>query len=223
MTKINQKLAPKTWITVDTVIFCIEGNDLKVLLIRRQAQPFINHWSLPGGFITETETSHEAAKRVLKQKAEFTDGYIEQLYTFDSTERDPRERIISVAYFALVPISHISKSKSNEVALFPVKKLPTLAFDHKSIIQYAIKRLRAKLEYTNAAYSLLPRYFTLAQFQKTYEIILDRKLDKRNFRKKFMLLGLIKSIGKTDTLTPHRPARLYQFISRRPSELKKFF
>lgn len=221
--KISQKLPPKFWITVDAVIFSIADDDLKVLLIKRQAQPFKNYWSLPGGFIAQNETSEQAARRTLEQKAKFSDGYMEQLYTFDTIKRDPRGRIISIAYFALVPRDHIKTSDGKNPALFSIKKIPTLAFDHKQIIQYAIKRIRAKLEYTNAGFSLLPRYFSFAQLQQVYEIILGNKLDKRNFRKKLLLLGLIKPTNKTIANSRHRPARLYQFISRRPLELKKFF
>lgn len=225
--KNNQKLnwPSNIWVTVDTVIFSIDNNELKVLLAKRPIEPFKNRWSLPGGFITKNETAAKAAKRVLRQKTGFGNGYLEQLFTFDGLRRDSRGRVISIAYFALTPSREIklAKNSGSLIALFSIKKLPVLAFDHKTIVQCAVRRLRAKLEYTNAAYSLLPYRFTFGQLQKTYEIILDRELDKRNFRKKFGLLGLIKPTGRSNASVSHRPAQLYQFVSRQPAELKKFF
>lgn len=212
-------------IATDIVIFTIEQDQLKVLLIKRENEPFKNCWALPGGFIWENETPEKAALRVLREKTGATNVYVEQLYTFAGTNRDPRGNIISITYFALAPINkiRISSPESQTPTFYSIKKLPKLAFDHKKIISYALKRLRSKLEYTNTVYSFLPRYFTLQDLQKAYEIILDRKLDKRNFRKKFLQLGLIKSTRKLHKGTRQRPAQLYQFRSRRPTELKKFF
>lgn len=213
-------------VTTDVVVFTIENDELKVLLIKRPDEPFKGYWALPGGFIHESENTHEAAIRILKDKAGIKNVYIEQLYTFDGKNRDPRGAVITVSYYALVTKSDLKfdfTERTQSPQLIPVKKLPNLAFDHKEIIDYARKRLQSKLEYTNVAYSLLPKYFTLNQLQKTYEVILGRKLDKRNFRKKFMQLKVIKATPKMLRGTRQRPARLYEFFSHRLTELKKFF
>lgn len=225
MTKNKQVKYDSPSVTVDVVIFTIEKNDLKILLIKRANNPYRNAWALPGGFIHKNETSLEAAKRILKDKAGIKNVYVEQLYTFDSPARDPRGHIISVTYFALVPRDNIvfdSKTAQNP-DFFSVRTAPPLAFDHKNIVVYAAKRLAAKLQYTNIAFSLLPAQFTFGELQKTYEAILNAKLDKRNFRKKFLLLGLIKPTQKMFLGGKQRPAKLYQFISKKPAELKKFF
>ncbi|MBI4991712.1 MAG: NUDIX hydrolase [Candidatus Harrisonbacteria bacterium] len=220
------KLYTPPAVTVDTVIFTIEDGQLKVLLIKRADQPFKGSWALPGGFLLRNETSEQGALRILKEKAGVRNVYAEQLYTFDSLGRDPRGHVLTVAYFALVPRDKIGFEGSGDLqtpAFHPVKKLPAVAFDHKNIISYAVKRLQAKLGYTNVVFSLLPKYFTLNQLQSAYEIILDKKLDKRNFRKKFLSLGLMRSTRKMLSGTPQRPAKLYQFITTKPTELKKFF
>lgn len=214
------------YVTADTVIFTILDGQLKVLLIKRKYPPFKNEWALPGVFLLKNETSQKAALRALQTKAGVKVNYLEQLYTFDSRHRDPRGHILSVSYFALLGGHHIKIKKNKNLqspTIFPINNLPELAFDHKNIIKYALARLRAKLEYTNAVYSLLQRYFSLSDLQKTYEIIFGRKLDKRNFRKKFLSLGLIRPTKKIISGTRARPAKLYEFISRRPAELKKFF
>lgn len=213
-------------ITTDIVIFTIENDELKVLLIKRAKEPFKNQWALPGGFILENEPPEKAALRVLKNKAGIDSIYMEQLYTFPGSGRDPRGNIITIAYFALAPKDKIKIINSNKIqmpTLRSVKKLPDIAFDHNRIITYGLQRLQSKLEYTNVVYSLLPQYFTFNQLQKTYEIILNKKLDKRNFRKKFMLLNLIKPTKKILKGERQRPAQLYKFKSTKPAELKKFF
>ncbi len=213
-------------VTTDVAIFTIVGEQLKVLLVRRSDRPFRNTWALPGGFLHKNETTNLAAVRILSEKAGVKNVFVEQLYTFDAIGRDPRGRIMSVVYFTLVPHQDIKfkKGDKTQTPLFwSLKKLPKLAFDHKNIVTYARKRLASKLEYTNVVFSLLPKKFTFSQLQKAYEIILDRKLDKRNFRKKFLLLGLIKLTRGLLSGTRQRPARLYEFISRKPEELKKFF
>lgn len=220
------KLYTPPAVTVDTVIFTIEDGQLKVLLIKRADQPFKGSWALPGGFLLKNETSEQGALRILKEKAGVKSVYVEQLYTFDGVGRDPRGHVLTVAYFALAPRDKIRFEGNGDLqtpAFHSVKKLPSLAFDHKNIISYAIKRLQAKLEYTNVVFSLLPKYFTLNQLQKAYEIILYKKLDKRNFQKKFLSLGLLRSTNKVMSGSPQRPARLYQFTVTKPSELKKFF
>jgi len=213
-------------VTTDVVIFTIEDGQLKVLLIKRANEPFKDQWALPGGFLFEDEEPEHAAVRILKDKAGIKNVYVEQLYTFGGSGRDPRGKIITVSYFALVPKEKIKISVSDKIqtpTFRSVKKLPDIAFDHNRIITYALKRLQSKLEYTNVVYSLLPRYFTFNQLQNAYEIISGRKLDKRNFRKKFMLLKLIKATKKVLKGERQRPAKLYEFTHHKPAELKKFF
>lgn len=213
-------------VTTDIVIFTIEDDQLKVLLIKRTNEPFKNQWALPGGFLFENEDPNKAAARILWDKAGIKNVYLEQLYTFGGSGRDPRGKIITISYFALAPKAKIKISNSDKIqtpTFRSVKKLPDIAFDHNRIITYALQRLQSKLEYTNVVYSLLPEYFTFNQLQKAYEIISGRKLDKRNFRKKFMLLGLVKQTNKILKGERQRPAKLFRFISRKPTELKKFF
>lgn len=212
-------------VTTDVVIFTIDEGELQVLLIKRSNQPFRGSWALPGGFLHKNETSHEAAIRILREKAGVKNVFIEQLYTFDHAGRDPRGAILTVTYFALVPKNKIkfAKDKSPETpAFFNVKKLPKLAFDHKQIVDYARKRLSYKLEYTNVVFSFLPKLFTLGQLQSTYEFILGRKLDKRNFRKRFLQVGLVKATSKIHSGSRQRPARLYRFVNDKIVELKRF-
>ncbi len=218
MTTTKQNAYESPSVTADTVIFTIDENKLKVLLIRRANAPFKNWWALPGVFLLKNESVDQAALRALKEKAGVKISYLEQLYTFDSLFRDPRGHVISATYFALCSSAKLQKS-----ALFSTNRLPKLAFDHKKIINYAVSRLRAKLEYTNVAYSLLPKYFTLSQLQEVYETVTGKKPDKRNFRKKFLSLGLIKPTRKKFAGARQRPAKLYEFISRHPTALKKFF
>lgn len=215
------------WVSVDVVVFTLENNELKVLLTKRASDPFVGSWALPGGFLLKGETTETAARRVLKEKAGVVSNvYLEQLYTFDKPGRDPRAPVFSITYFALVPVEDIKFTKTEKTEnpeFVSINHLPKLAFDHKDIVSYSIKRLQAKIQYTNAAYSILPKLFTFFQLQKVYEAILERSIDKRNFRKKFMQLGLIKETKKMLRGGKQRPARLYEFISHKPAELKKFF
>ncbi len=222
----NQKhLAPV--LTVDAVIFTIEDDTLKVLLTRRFKEPFKGAYALPGAFIEPAEKLNQAAKRILKERAGVTgvDIFLEQLYTFDGSGKDPRGAIPTVAYFALVRREQIvfHPELHRDASLVPVKELPPMAFAHADIIQYAKQRLRFKLEYTNAVSALLPGEFTFAELQRAYEIIFDRELDKRNFRKKFLALNLIRETTKIRAGGRHRPARLYVFKNLEPEMLANFF
>ncbi len=212
-------------VTVDIVIFTIYNEKLHILLIQRKSQPFQNSWASPGGFLEKDETLIEAAGRELCEETGVRRIYLEQLYTFGDPGRDPRGRVITVAYFALVPapleISAGSDAKSAK--WWPVNGLPKLAFDHKKIINYAMDRLQAKLEYTNIAWSLLPDKFTLTDLQSTYEIVWGKKMDKRNFRKKILSLGLLTKSSEMRTGLHQRPSYLYSFKSKKKTELKKFF
>lgn len=203
----------------DIVIFTINGNELKVLMIKMKKDPFKNLWAVPGGLVKVDESVDYSAKKHLKNKTGISNVYLEQLYTFGRVDRDPLGRVVSVAYFALVPSDNIKLKTTDEyedVDWFSVNKLPSMAYDHKEIVRVAIARLKAKLEYTNVVYSLLPSEFTLTDMQKIYEIILERDLDKRNFRKKILTLGIIKKTDKKTEGGASRPAYLYKFKNRKP-------
>lgn len=204
-------------VTVDLVIFTVNEDQLKVMLVRRAESPFDGFWSLPGGFLKIGESLDAAAHRVLCEKSGVDDVYMEQLYTFGEPKRDPRSRVITVAYIALIPWQHLPQPESTKVTdltWLPVDHLPKLAFDHKEIINYAVSRLRAKVSYSNIVYGLMPKQFRLSELQSMYECIINDKLDKRNFRKRMLATGLLKETGKKDHAGAHRPAMLYQFKSK---------
>ncbi len=206
--------SPGTFLTVDLVIFTIAENDLKVLLIRRGGEPFKGRWALPGGFIEVGESLEKAAARELKEEAGVTNVYLEQLFTFGEPKRDPRGRVISVSYFALVDAGRQrirAASDAVEARWHSVFNSPKLAFDHKKILDYAVWRLRNKIEWTTVGYELLPKKFTLSELQRVYEIILQRPVDKRNFRKKILAQGQISELNETRNDGAHRPAKLYSF------------
>lgn len=205
---------PRPSVTVDLVIFTIADDDLKVLLIRRGIEPFKNRWALPGGFVEINESLEQAAARELKEEVGVTNVYLEQLYTFGDTRRDPRGRVISVAYFALINAERqciVAASDAADAQWHSVFNTPKLAFDHKKILDYAVWRLRNKIEWTTVGYELLPKKFTLSELQRVYEIILQRPVDKRNFRKKILAQGRISELNETRSDVAHRPARLYSF------------
>lgn len=204
-------------VTVDLVIFTVNEDQLKVMLVRRAESPFDGFWSLPGGFLKIGESLDAAAHRVLCEKSGVDDVYMEQLYTFGEPTRDPRSRVITVAYIALIPWQHLPQPESikvTDLTWLAVDHLPKLAFDHKEIIDYAVSRLRAKVSYSNIVYGLMPKQFRLSELQSMYECIINDKLDKRNFRKRMLATGLLKETGKKDHAGAHRPAMLYQFKSK---------
>ncbi|MFA5185295.1 MAG: NUDIX domain-containing protein [Patescibacteria group bacterium] len=205
-------------VAVDSVIFTIKDGRLMVLLIKMKKKPYFDTWAFPGGLIEQNETTEHAARRILKEQTGVADVYLEQLGTFDEPKRDKAARVVSVAYFALVPEAELEllvNDKYEEARLWTVDRLPKFAYDHESMAETAILRLRAKLEYTNIAWSLLPEDFTLTKLQQTYESIMGRPLDKRNFRRKILSLGLIKPTGSKQSGGKHRPAQLYHFKDRK--------
>jgi 8-oxo-dGTP diphosphatase len=209
-------------VTVDIVIFTVRERTLQVLLIRRGAPPFEGQYAIPGGFILEGESPEQAAKRELEEETGVRDVFLEQLYSFGDPARDPRGRIITVAYYALISSERNSLaagSDASEARWFPMNELPALAFDHKNILDYALERLQNKLEYTTVGFQLLPEKFTQSELQSVYETILGRRLDKRNFRRKIALLGVLKPLREWQR-AGRKPARLYRFSSERFAKLK---
>lgn len=208
-------------VTVDIVIFTIQEGTLKVLLVKRRIPPFVGQSAIPGGFVLEDEDLDQAALRELKEETGVSDVYLEQLYSFGKPDRDPRGRVVTVAYFALISADRKLKAGSDaaEAAWYPVDDLPRLAFDHKTILNYALERLRNKLEYTTVGFQLLPEKFTLTELQAVYEAILDKKLDKRNFRRKMSILKILKPLPEYRR-GGQRPAQLYRFVASRFEKLK---
>lgn len=216
-------------VTVDVVIFTILDSQLKVLLVKRKNWPYAGMWAIPGGFVGIDEGLEKAAYRELREETSVSgeDVYLEQLFTFGDPDRDPRTRVITVAYFALVGADKLhlppgglrAASDAADVGWFSAYTPPSLAFDHAQILEYAITRLRYKLEYTAVGFQLLPEHFTLRELQEAYEIVLSEKLDKGNFRSKLRKSGVVEpSDGYQET--GGRPARFYHFRDDAVAEIK---
>ncbi len=204
-------------IAADTVIFTVKEEELNVLLVKTNKAPFKGQWAAPGGLVKPDESVDSAAKRHLRTATGIGDVYLEQLYTFGRVDRDPFGRVVSVAYFALIPWRDFRRNGAGrraDIQWRGVSRLPGLAYDHGEMIRCAVERLKAKIEYTNIAYSLLPPRFTLTELQRIYEIILGRELDKRNFRKKIVSLKIVQKTGDAVSGKAHRPAALYEFTTR---------
>ena len=215
---------PRAALTVDCVVFGFEDSALKVLLIRRGIEPFRDCWALPGGFVRTDETLDEAARRELVEETALENVYLEQLYSFGAVARDPRERVVSVAYFALVRSDdHLPSANTDaaEAAWFDVAEAPALAFDHSEILAVALARLRGKIRWQPVGFELLPGKFTLTRIQALYEAILGRELDKRNFRKKLLALDLLVPLDETTTASSRRPAQLFRFDRRKYDHLTR--
>ena len=215
---------PRAALTVDCVVFGFDDGALKVLLIRRGIEPFQNHWALPGGFVRPDESLDDAARRELQEETGLREIYLEQLYTFGTLDRDPRERVVSVAYFALVRrADHLPAAATDaaEAAWFEVEDVPSLAFDHAEILEMALERLRGKIRWQPVGFELLPKKFTLSQFQALYEAILGRMLDKRNFRKKLLAHDLLVPLEESTTTASRRPAQLFRFDHRKYQALTR--
>lgn len=201
-------------VAVGVVLFGIQSGTLKVLLVKRQRPPYRGAWALPGGLVGKDEAVDAAAFRELQERTNSGNVYLEQLYTFGDPGRDPRGRVITVAYYALVDWQQFqlkSRARVSETDWFSVKRLQALAFDHRRIVDYALERLRSKINYTTVGFQLLPKHFTLTELQKSYEVILGRRLDKRNFRRKMLQLGIMKGTVEFRVNGRQRPARLYTF------------
>ena len=205
-------------VTVDVVILTMRRRRLEALLIKRKHWPFEGLWAIPGGFVNPDESLEDAARRELEEETGVRDVYLEQLYTFGDPHRDPRTRVITVVYYALIRAETLKVAAGDdaaEAAWFPVYHLPALAFDHGNILEYTMQRLRGKLEYTMIGFQLLPPEFSLSELQEVYEAILDRPLDKRNFRKKVLTTGILEPTSHTRKSGQHRPSGALSFPSRR--------
>lgn len=204
---------PHPAVTVDVVIFTIRDRQLKLLLIRRAGEPYRGQWALPGGFVQLQESLEEAARRELEEETGVSGVFLEQLYTFGHPDRDPRERVITVAYYALIPSDKIqirAATDAEAVGWFGMDELPALAFDHAAIVKMAHERLTAKLDYSTIAFAFMPELFTLSELQEVYEIILRQEMDKRNFRKWVLALEQIEETDEERRGGIHRPAKLYR-------------
>ena len=209
---------------MDCVVFGMDDSELKVLLIERALEPFKGKWALPGGFVHVDEALDDAARRELEEEAGLQEVFLEQLYTFGTVERDPRERVVSVAYYALVKLTAHDTRAATDAAnarWFPISKVPKLAFDHADILATALARLKGKVRYQPIGFELLPPKFTLSQLQHLYEAVLATALDKRNFRKKVLSFGLLVPLKETQMTGRHRPAQLFRFDADKYEKLKK--
>ncbi|MCB9852211.1 MAG: NUDIX hydrolase [Phycisphaerales bacterium] len=215
---------PRPMVTVDCVVFGLDADRLQVLLIRRKSDPFKDRWALPGGFVDMDEALEDAARRELTEETGLKDIFLEQLFTFGDPDRDPRGRSISVAYYGLVSMRRHTPeaaSDASEVVWKDATSVRRLAFDHDTILNVALERLRAKVRYKPIGFELLPRKFTLSQLQKLYEVILERPLDKRNFRRKILGMDLLVELDEKQQDVSHRAARLYRFDQRKYQRLEK--
>ena len=205
-------------LATDIVIFALRDASLIVLLVKIQKAHFPDYWAVPGGLVHPSETVDVCAERNLLKAARPNEIFLEQLYTFGELNRDPHGRVVSVTYYALMPDWRFGLDRSSAypaIEWFPIDRLPKLAYDHDEVVRFAIERLRSKATYSNIVYSLLPDEFTLSELQKTYEIVLDKKLDKRNFRKKILSLNQLVNTGRKTSGKAHRPAELYRFKQKK--------
>jgi len=225
---------PKPSLTVDCVVFGLEEDfhqrssgqplQLKIILIKRNLEPFKGEWALPGGFVRIHEGLEEAARRELQEETGLKNVFLEQLYSFGEVDRDPRDRVVTIAYYGLVNLWEYpihAATDASDAQWFAVKELPSLAFDHDRIVQVALKRLKGKVRYQPIGFELLPHKFTLTQLQRLYETILDETLDKRNFRKKILKMDFLQPLDEVQQNVSHRAARLYQFDRQKYQKLAK--
>lgn len=227
---------PRPSLTVDCVVFGLDKENfrrgpscgsplqLKIMLIQRKLPPFEGQWALPGGFVRLNESLEEAARRELLEETGIENVFLEQLYSFGDVDRDPRDRVVTVAYYALVNLWEYSvraATDARDARWFAISQLPPLAFDHDRIVQVALKRLKGKVRYEPIGFELLPTKFTLTQLQRLYETILGQTLDKRNFRKKILKMNLLVQLDQMQTDVAHRAARLYQFDEQKYLQLKE--
>lgn len=212
-------------IAVDAIVFGYQNNKVYALLIQQKFGAEKAYWALPGGLVQENETLKEAVERELKEETNVEINYFEQLYTFgDDVHRDSRNRVISVAYFALVDSSKFkikADSDAEKVQWFEIKEIPELAFDHNLILEKAIERLKAKLTYQPIGFDLLPKEFLFSELENLYCTILEKEIDRRNFRKKILSFGIIEETERFSPVKSGRPAKLFKFNKQKYNALQK--
>jgi len=214
-------------LAVDAIVFGYSKQDgVSVLLIQRKYEPFKNSWAIPGGFVLDKESLEEAVRRELQEETGITVHYLEQLYTFGEPDRDPRQRVVSVAYFGLVKTSQYNELKAStdaeNAAWFSIQKLPVLAFDHKQILAIAIERLRTKIRYQPIGFELLDKKFPFSDLEKLYMALLGRDINRRNFSKKILSFGFLEETGELSrSVGKGRPSKMFQFNQKRYRELLK--
>ena len=213
---------PHPAVTTDCVIFGFDGSDLKVLLIERGIEPFKGKWALPGGFLKMDETAHEGALRELEEETGMKNAYIRQFHTFTEPGRDPRERVITIAHYALVRLQEVKGGDdAAQARWFTMDEIPPLAFDHDRILRMAQKMLRERIHFEPVGFELLPETFTMKQLQNLYEAILDVHFDRRNFAKKMFHLGLLIQTEDMVRTSPQRESQLLRFNKEKYDELKQ--
>ena len=213
---------PRPALTTDCIIFGFDQNELKVLLIERGIEPYKSKWALPGGFVKMNETTEEGAKRELYEETGLKNIFIEQLFTFSDVNRDPRGRVISVAYFSLINLNNYKPKAgddANKAQWFSIKNIPSLAFDHEKILRMALYRLKGKIRYQPIGFELLEEKFTLSDLQHLYEVVLEIKIDKRNFRKKILKMNLLIELDEKQKNVAHKAAKFYKFDKTKYKEL----
>lgn len=212
-------------VSVDAIVFGYDQEKgISLLLIKRKYEPFQKFWALPGGLVLNGESLEDAVKRELKEEAGIDVNYLEQLYSFGKPNRDPRNRVISIAYFGLIrpgDYQLLAQTDAEDAAWFNIKKLPKLAFDHKTIIETAVNRLQSKISYEPIGFELLDERFPFSDLEKLYSALLDREIDRRNFKKKIMSLGFLEELKETIQRKSGRPAHLYRFNKKKYFELKE--
>lgn len=213
---------PHPAVTTDCVIFGFDGERLQVLLIERGIEPFKGRWAFPGGFIKMDETAEEGALRELKEETGMENAFIQQFHTFSNPLRDPRERVITIAFYALVRIQEVKGGDDAASARwFPLDEIPALAFDHDHMLRMATQRLRQEIHFHPIGFELLPKKFTLRELQSLYEAILGITFDRRNFAKKMLHLEILNELDETVWPTPKREAKLFSFNAGKYEELKR--
>ncbi|PQA91266.1 8-oxo-dGTP diphosphatase [Chryseobacterium piscicola] len=212
-------------VAVDAVIFgYFDKKDLQILLIKRNIEPFKGVWALPGGLVLDDENLDDAVKRELQEEAGIKPDFLEQLYTFGNIGRDPRNRVVTVAYLGLVNPSYhelLAYSDADEAQWFGINNLPNLAFDHQSIIDIALKRLRSKICYQPIGFNLLNEEFPFSDLENLYKTIIGKEIDRRNFRKKIMSYGLLNETDNIKKVGSGRPGRLFTFNQKKYRELEE--
>ena len=218
VTAYPTRRAARPKVAVDTVVFAVESGRLKTYLVQLRHGSVRGRWAFPGGLVRIGEMLDDAARRELLAYTGIDDAYLEQLFTFGDPSRDPQAHVVSVAYMALIADPRRASApggKYPDGRWFEVSALPALAYDHQQMAEYALGRLKAKLEYTNIACNLLPDTFTFAELEALYAMILERPIDRRNFRRRILSMGILRAV-MAKRRGAHRPAALYRFARREP-------